>query len=93
MKMPVKLNETDENGIVYTEEAIKQSCENANGKPIVTYSEKGERIIGVASDVRYEEGHILINGYLYAGGTIETVLFDNSKQVISMEIAGFGLCK
>ena len=92
IKIPINSNKPDGNGVIYTEEAIIKTCEKANNLPIITYNEKGEQIpIGIASDVEYKNGYVIIEGYVYAGGTMEMVKLDENK-VISMEIVGFGLC-
>lgn len=93
IKIPVKPNEPDENGTIYTENAIIEACEKANNLPIITYNEKGEQVpIGYANNVQYVDNYIVIEGYTYAGGTMDTVILDKNK-VISMEVVGFGLCK
>lgn len=92
LKIPVNINQPDGNGVIYTEEAIIKACENASNQPIITYNENGDHVvIGVASNIKYEDGHILVDGYINAGGTTESVLFNDNKEIISMEISGFGL--
>jgi hypothetical protein len=91
-KLPININKPDDNGVIYTEEAIKNACEKASNKPIIAYNEKGNRVvIGVANNIQYKDGVILVDGYTFAGGTTETVAFNDNKYVESMEILSFGL--
>lgn len=39
-RIPVRINEPDGNGNVYTEEAIKNACIGAAGQPIIQYDEE-----------------------------------------------------
>jgi hypothetical protein len=43
-KLPININKPDDNGVIYTEEAIKNACEKASNKPIIAYNEKCNRI-------------------------------------------------
>ena len=91
LEILVPTNNPDGNGVIYTEEAIINACKNANNLPIIIYNSKGESVvIGSTSNVRYEKGHILVDGYINAGGTTESVLFNDNKEIVSMEISGFG---
>lgn len=91
LEIPVSINKPDLNNVLYTEDAIKKACENANGQPIIMYSPGGEtKIIGIANNVTYKSGHILVDGTIFYGGTEESVLFDD-KKIISMSIQGFGI--
>ena len=93
LEIPTPIGTPDENGVVYTEDAIINACKNADNLPIIIYSENGSpEIKGVAIKVRYEDGHILVDGYFRYGGTEEIAEIDD-KQIVSMEIQGFGISK
>lgn len=93
LELPVPSNEPDENGFLYSEAAIIKACKNANGKPLIIYNAKNERVpIGTASNVRYKNGNILVDGVLWYGGTMEYVKLDKNK-IVSMEIEEFGFVK
>ena len=47
------------------------------------------KIKGIANKVEYKNGNILVDGYLFYGGTEETVIFDDENKIISMELMGF----
>ena len=92
LEIPVPIDSPDENGVLYTEEAIINACKNADGLPIIIYNNDGTTtVVGVTNDVKYENGHILVNGILHFGGTHETVMFNDEKKIYSMEIMGFGI--
>lgn len=92
LEIPVPINEPDDNGIIYTEEAIINACKDSNNQPIIMYLPNGEsKIIGVANKVRYESGNIFVDGTIFYGGTEESVLFNDNKRIISMSISGFGI--
>lgn len=92
LEIPVPINKPDLNGVVYTEKAIKDACDNAKDLPIILYdSDSKTKIKGIAEKVKYENGHILVDGYLFYGGTEESVIFDDENKIISMELKGFGI--
>lgn len=93
LKIPINIDKPDGNGVVYTEEVVKNACDKASNQPIITYNEKGEHVvIGFANTIKYENGKILVDGYTYAGGTTENVLINDNKEITSMEILNLGLC-
>jgi hypothetical protein len=92
LEIPVNINKPDENGVFYTEDAIINACNNANNQPIIMYLPNGEsKVVGIANNVRYESGNILVDGTIFYGGTEESVLFDDNKKIVSMSINGFGI--
>ena len=92
LEIPVPIDKPDLNGVMYTEKAIIDACEKANNLPIVMYGlDNNTKVIGAATKVKYEDGHILVDGYLNFGGTEETVVFDDENKIVSMEIVGFGI--
>lgn len=92
LEIPFPTNKPDVNNVLYTEDAIINACKNANNLPIILYNSDGSnKACGIANDVKYENGHILVEGYLFYGGTEESVVFNDDKEIISMEIIGFGI--
>jgi hypothetical protein len=94
LEIPVPINKPDENGVIYTEEAIINACNNAENQPIIIYDDNGNsKVVGVAKNVRYEKGNIIVDGLINYGDTEELVKFDDENKIISMEIVGFGISK
>lgn len=93
-KFPVRVNEPDCNGDVYTEDVIISACKNSAGMPIIQRNESGEEVpVGVANKVWYENGYINVEGISWYGGTCEEVKFNDLNQISEMEIMSFGICK
>lgn len=93
-EIPIPIEKPDLNGVVYTEKAIIEACKKADNLPIIVYnSDNTTRVAGVATQVKYETGYILVDGYLNYGGTEEAVLFDDDNKVTSMEIVSIGISK
>ena len=91
-EIPVYFDKPDENGVLYTEEAIKNACKDTKDKPLITYENGKSQIIGIVKDVTYNNGSILVSGFTFYGGTEEKVVFDSqNEKIISMEIVGFGI--
>ncbi len=92
--IPVPINEPDGNGNMYTEEAIIKACEKSEGQPIIQYNSEGKEVpIGIARTVKYSNGFIWVEGTIWYGGTSESVLFDQQKQITDIKIVSFGLCE
>ena len=93
LKIPVLIDKPDDNGITYTEDAIKKACENAEDLPIIQSNGKGEEIIIGKGTARYENQHIIVDGICRYGGTCERVEYEHfgSDIVKSMTFVSFGL--
>ena len=83
----------DGNGVVYSVEAVRKSCENIGNLPIIQYDEHGvKKVVGIAQSIRWNpHGFIEVDGLLLFGGTNETVEFGKDDFVISMELSAVGL--
>ena len=93
LSIPIRINEPDGNGNVYTEEAVINACKNAVNMPIVQYDSEGKEIpIGVATSVDYSNGFIWVEAKAWHGGTHDLVNQIIDKTITSMEILGFGIC-
>lgn len=92
--IPVKINEPDLHGVIYTEEAVINACKNACNAPIIQFDSEGnEIVIGVATDVKYSDGYIWVEGYSWCGGTNDRFCEIDYKTVKSYVIKSIGLCK
>lgn len=97
-KKKLPINEPDDNGIMYTKEAIQNAYKEAqsrNGLPIEFPNDKGEFIpIGSIHGIELIEdnGEMYVEGYgiIYHGGTEENVEVNN-KIVSSFSITGVGV--
>lgn len=86
MEIPVRFNEPDRNGYVYTKESWEKAVKNAVNTPIEIINDDGTRaMVGVAQDVRLikkdDENIIFVSGTLMHGGTSEEVKY--TKDVIT----------
>lgn len=83
----------DGNDVVYQIEAIKDACDKASNLPIIRYTKRGSpEVIGVAHSIKWNpRGFVEIDGVLRFGGTSEEIIFDSSKDVVSMTIESIGL--
>lgn len=83
----------DGNGVVYSAEAVRKSCENIGNLPIIQYDEHGvEKVVGIAQSIRWNpHGFIEVDGLLLFGGTNETVEFGKDDCVVSMELSAIGI--
>lgn len=94
LSIPVKINESDGNGVIYTENAIKNACDNANNTPFIIYNSEGEPVpVGVVTHVEYFDSFITAEVDVWHGGTENLVNEIIDKKVTSMEIVGLGICE
>lgn len=86
---------SDENGVVYSVEAVKRACANAREIPVVRYDKFGERrILGVAKTFQYDpdDFSVVIEGCLEFGGTSDLVVAcGTEEQITSMKFTEVGL--
>jgi hypothetical protein len=91
LEIPVPLSVPDENGVIYKEQALINACKDANNLPIRTYIDNDNfKINGVATSIKYENGHIIVDGYFNYGGTEEMVEIEDGI-VTTMTIQSFGI--
>jgi hypothetical protein len=94
LEIPVRPNQPDCNGVIYTEDAIYNACKKGDDLPIVIRNIKGESVaVGTAKTIDYKNGTMLVEGYLFHSGTDEQVEFNDNKEIVSMEISAFGICE
>lgn len=100
VKIPFPFNQPDENGVVYTREAIEKAIPTFSNAPIVSYSNNtGPRIIGIlnyddpVAEWDEENGicNLAVTGLLFHGGTECSVVLDDNKVVTHMSIQSVGI--
>ena len=87
--IPMPIDKPDKNGVIYTENAIKQSIDNYKNKLAIT--DENKNCIGFTTDAEYYDGCMCVDGIIKYGGTCEKVELDGDSKVIHMEIESFGL--
>lgn len=91
-KIPVPVNVPDGNGILYTVDAVKNACLETGGHPITQINIDGsDTVLGYTTQERYDNGFIYVDGYLWHGGTTESVEYEDGK-VVSMKIESLSIC-
>lgn len=98
MMIPFPVNEPDENGVIYTKDAVVSAFKDVAGKPIITYENDQSVCIGVVtSEAKINETSEVIfaevSGRIYFGGTEESVELDEDCRVKSMELKGIGFSR
>ena len=83
----------DWNGVVYTIDAIKNSCKGDTNVPVLQFQADGtSKTIGIVKSIKWDpEGFVEINGFLLFGGTCEDVIFNKTDTVTEMTITEIGL--
>lgn len=87
-------NNPDQNGVLYSEKAIRNLADSAKNKPVVIYHKDGTSTqIGFLENGVYDGNKILLNGYLKESGTYEDVILGNEriKTVESADLKAFGI--
>jgi len=96
MEIPVPFNNTDDNGVMYSDRAFKDACEDAVGQPIEIINNDGSStVVGVATEIYYvtdevNGDYIRVNGSLFYGGTSEQVSI-NKGMVTDVRLNSFGV--
>lgn len=92
VKIPIPIDKPDVNGVIYSEDAIKKACIDANLRPIEMKNTEGRFVsIGVTNNVEFleDEKCIKVDGVIYGGGTREEADMVNNI-VNKMRITSFG---
>ena len=100
-KIPIKPNEPDLNGIVYSEEAIIKSLDSYKNSPVIISDCNGGIPVGVIDKAFIswsEQPYVICNGYLMFGGTECNIIKshkDESGVVVidEFEIVGVGISR
>ena len=95
MEIPLPVDKPDENGLIYTKEALENAAKDAVDKPIEIIRDDGtSTIIGHTTKVDFTgEESYMVEGVVYYGGTEEIVELADERRIVNMEITGFGLSR
>ena len=92
LSIPVPIDKPDGNGYTYSEDAIIKACENAINLPIIQVDNQGnDMVIGVAHDIQYVNGHIEVEGYVWYGGTCESIYKKGNESISHISLNAIGL--
>lgn len=96
-KIPILVDKPDLNGVIYSEEAIRNAYKNVKDIPIEIPCNDGWVLpIGVAQEVELIEDengmYITGVGLVWHGGTEESVEIEDGK-VTSFKVNGIGIAK
>ena len=101
MTIPIPYDQPDNNGDIYTKEAVEKAVNNLHKYiPIIFRSESEEKVIGTTTndslittwDYENQVCKLTVNGEVFFGGTECIADIDNGK-IVNFEIVGIGLSK
>ena len=101
--IPIPYDQPDENGNIYTKEAVENAVNNLHKHiPIIFRDESEEKVIGTATDDSHiatwdfenQVCNLTVNGEVFFGGTESECTFDIEKgKIVDFDIVGIGLSK
>ena len=101
MTIPIPYDQPDNNGDIYTKEAVEKAVNNLHKYlPIIFRGESEEKVIGTTTDDSHiatwdfenQVCNLTVNGEVFFGGTECIADIDNGK-IVDFEIVGIGLSK
>ena len=101
MTIPIPYDQPDNNGDIYTKEAVEKAVNNLHKYiPIIFRGESEEKVIGTITgdshiatwDFENQVCNLTVNGEVFFGGTECIADIDNGK-IVNFEIVGIGLSK
>lgn len=101
MTIPIPYDQPDNNGDIYTKEAVEKAVNNLHKYlPIIFRGESEEKVIGTITgdshiatwDFENQVCNLTVNGEVFFGGTECIADIDNGK-IVDFEIVGIGLSK
>ena len=101
MTIPIPYDQPDNNGDIYTKEAVEKAVNNLHKYlPIIFRGESEEKVIGTTTDDSHiatwdfenQVCNLTVNGEVFFGGTECIADIDNGK-IVNFEIVGIGLSK
>ena len=101
MTIPIPYDQPDNNGDIYTKEAVEKAVNNLHKYlPIIYRGESEEKVIGTITgdshiatwDFENQVCNLTVNGEVFFGGTECIADIDNGK-IVNFEIVGIGLSK
>ena len=99
--IPIPYNKPDNNGDIYTKEAVEKAVNNLHKHiPIIFRDAFEEKVIGTTTDdslittwdFENQVCNLTVNGEVFFGGTECIADIDNGK-IVDFEIVGIGLSK
>ena len=98
--IPIPYDQPDNNGNIYTEEAVEKAVSNLHKHiPIIFKDEFEEKVIGTTTgeshtatwDFENQICNLTINGEIFFGGTNSKCIVDREKgKIVNFEIVGIG---
>ena len=101
MTIPIPYDQPDENGNIYTKEAVENAVNNLHKHiPIIFRGESEEKVIGTTIDDSHiatwdfenQVCNLTVNGEVFFGGA-EGIVTANNGKIVDFEILGIGLSK
>ena len=103
MTIPIPYDQPDNNGDIYTKEAVEKAVNNLHKYlPIIFRGESEEKVIGTTTDDSHiatwdfenQVCNLTVNGEIFFGGTESECTFDIDKgKIVDFEIVGIGLSR
>lgn len=99
MKLPFQVKKPDQNGVVYSQEAIldaiKKSRTGTGSIPLEVENAMGMAAIGKIDKLTYEigndESYLVAHGMIFHGGTSEDATSNDGSQIDIMKILSLGI--
>lgn len=99
MKLPFQVKKPDQNGVVYSQEAIldaiKKSKLGTGSIPLEVENAMGIATIGKIDKLTYEigndESYLVAHGMIFHGGTSEDATSNDGSQIDIMKILSLGI--
>ena len=101
MTIPIPYDQPDNNGDIYTKEAVEKAVNNLHKYlPIIFRGESEEKVIGTTTDDSHiatwdfenQVCNLTVNGEVFFGGT-ECIADIDNRKIVNFEIVGIGLSK
>ena len=101
MTIPIPYDQPDENGNIYTKEAVENAVNNLHKHiPIIFRGESEEKVIGTTIDDSHiatwdfenQVCNLTVNGEVFFGGA-EGIVTANNGKIVDFEILEIGLSK
>lgn len=98
--VPLPVDRPDENGNIYTKEAIINAMNTCKGKPIIDKTGESDIVIGFVSDATYVENTNIaqVDGFVWYGGTDCNVIKSHKNEegtlvIDEFKVSAFGITK
>ena len=98
--IPIPYDQPDNNGNIYTKEAVEKAVNNLHKYlPLIYKSKSEEKVIGTITgdsniatwDFENQVCNLTLDGEIFFGGTNSECIFDREKgKIVNFEIVGIG---